>query len=71
MAFHPAGTCRMGADPRRSVVGPMLESHQVPRLFVTDASVFPGSPGVNPQETIMALAMRTARHILSHRTRYA
>ncbi len=71
MAFHPAGTCRMGADPGRSVVGPMLESHQVPRLFVTDASVFPSSPGVNPQETIMALAMRTARHILSHRARYA
>src|SRR5207245_19216 len=70
-AFHPAGTCRAGPAARRSVVGPMLESHEVERLFVVDASVFPSSPGVNPQETIMALALRTTRHVLAHRTRYS
>ncbi|MFO0751105.1 MAG: GMC oxidoreductase [Myxococcota bacterium] len=30
----------MGVDPRRSVVGPTHESHDVPGLFVVDGSVF-------------------------------
>ncbi|MBL8783771.1 MAG: GMC family oxidoreductase [Deltaproteobacteria bacterium] len=57
-SFHPLGTCRMGSDPRRSVVGAELESHDVSGLFVVDGSVLPGAPGVNPQVTIMALAER-------------
>jgi len=61
MAFHPLGTCAMGADPRRSVVDFSLRSHDVDKLYIMDASVIPGSLGVNPQITIMALAMRGAR----------
>jgi choline dehydrogenase-like flavoprotein len=61
MAFHPLGTCRMGADPRKSVAGFSLETHDVESLFIMDGSVIPGSLGVNPQITIMALAMRAAR----------
>jgi choline dehydrogenase-like flavoprotein len=37
--------------------------HGLQNLFVCDASVFPTSIGVNPQLTVMALAMRTAQHI--------
>lgn len=59
-AYHPVGTCRMGADPANSVVGPDHQSHEVPGLYICDGSVFPGSPGVNPQLTIMALALRAA-----------
>jgi choline dehydrogenase-like flavoprotein len=59
-AYHPVGTCRMGADPARSVVGPSGELHEVPGLYACDASIFPGSPGVNPQWTIMALSLRVA-----------
>lgn len=62
-AFHPLGTCRMGDDPKRSVVNAWLETHQVKNLYIADASVFPGGLGVNPQITIMAFAARTARHI--------
>lgn len=58
---HPQGTCRMSADPRRGVVKPSGELHEVERLFVADASVFPTALGVNPQITILALATGLAR----------
>ena len=60
-AFHPMGTARMGPDRRRSVVAPSGESHDVPGLFVADASVLPTALGANPMLTIMAVARRTAR----------
>jgi len=63
MAFHPMGTCRMGTDPRKSVVGPYCESFDVNNLFITDASVFPSCLGVNPMESIMAFANRSADYI--------
>lgn len=59
-AFHPMGTARMGTDPRSSVVGPSGESHDVPGLWVADASLFPTAVGVNPMLTIMAFARRVA-----------
>src|SRR5207302_1847562 len=62
-AFHPLGTCRIGADARRGVINPELESYEAERLFVVDGSIFPSSLGVNPQLTIMAFAARGAEHI--------
>lgn len=53
---HLFGTCRMGTDPERSVVGPDFQHHRVPGLYVADSSVFPTSTGVNPQIAIAALA---------------
>ncbi len=61
MAFHPLGTARAGADPSRSVVDPSLRVHGVRGLYVADGSVVPSSPQVNPQVTIMALAVRLGR----------
>ena len=62
-AYHPLGTARMGTDPRSSVIGPTHETHEVPSLYITDASAIPSSLAVNPQMTIMALATRAAEHI--------
>ena len=70
VGFHPMGTCRMGRDPATSVVGPYGESHAVRNLFLADASVLPSCAGVNPQVTIMALATRTASHLLENSARY-
>jgi choline dehydrogenase-like flavoprotein len=67
MAFHPLGTARAGADPRRSVVDPDLAVHGVEGLHVADGSVVPSSLGVNPQITIMTLATRLAAHLLGGR----
>jgi choline dehydrogenase-like flavoprotein len=62
-AFHPLGTCRMAADPNDGVVDSIGEVHGVKNLFIADGSIFPSSLGVNPQETIMAFANRTADYI--------
>lgn len=62
-AFHPLGTCRMGRDPSRSVVGPTHETHDVANLFVVDGSCVNGPLGVNPQITIMALAERASAFV--------
>jgi choline dehydrogenase-like flavoprotein len=63
MAFHPMGTCCMGTQKKKSVVDLNLESWEIKNLFITDASVFPTSLGVNPQETIWAFAEKCATHI--------
>ena len=59
-AYHPLGTCRMGSDPLHAVVDQNHETHDVHNLFVCDGSALPSSLGVNPQVTIMALALRAA-----------
>jgi choline dehydrogenase-like flavoprotein len=60
---HPQGGNRMGGEARESVVDSYGKFHGLQNLFVCDASIFPTSIGVNPQLTVMALAMRTAQHI--------
>ncbi len=67
-AFHPMGTARMGTDPKRSVVSPTGESHDVKCLYVADASVLPTALGANPMLTIMACARRIARGIAADLT---
>jgi choline dehydrogenase-like flavoprotein len=37
---------------------------------VADASLFPGPVGINPMETVIALAMRNARRLLDRRDAY-
>ena len=63
MAFHPQGSCRMGINPKKSVVGPDGQVHEMKNLFLADASIFPTSLGVNPQETIWALSKKISRGI--------
>jgi hypothetical protein len=66
LSYHPLGTCRMGRDPKTSVVDLDHQSHDVPGLFVVDGSTVPGPPGVNPQVVIMAMATRAAERIAAH-----
>jgi choline dehydrogenase-like flavoprotein len=53
---HVNGTCRMGVDPARSGATPEGERHGVRGLYISDGSLLPTALGVNPQETIMAVA---------------
>ncbi len=62
-SYHPLGTCKMGRDPRTSVVGLDHQVHDVPGLYVVDGSTVPSALGVNPQLTIMAMATRAAEKI--------
>ncbi|MCP5370626.1 MAG: GMC family oxidoreductase [Hyphomicrobiales bacterium] len=68
-ATHVFGTCRMGDDPRDSVVDASGRSHRWENLYIADASVFPSSGGgESPSLTIEALAIRTGT-ILAERLR--
>ena len=53
---HLMGTCRMSSIADGGVVKPTGESWDLPGLYIADASVMPGTIGVNPQVTVMALA---------------
>lgn len=70
VSYHPQGTMRMGADAARSVVNPWGETHDVKRLFVADASLFPTSILVNPQESVYALSNYIADSILREKAGY-
>jgi choline dehydrogenase-like flavoprotein len=64
------GTCRAGADPRRSVLNAFCQAHEVPNLFVVDGSFMPTSGGAPSTLTIMANAFRVADYLVSRaRTR--
>ena len=52
-----------GPTRRRASSGPDFETHEVERLFVADGSVVPSALGVNPQMTIMAMALRAGEII--------
>ncbi|MEC3956341.1 GMC family oxidoreductase N-terminal domain-containing protein [Nocardia sp. CDC153] len=60
MGPHPLGTARMGRDARAAVVGFDHRVFGTSGLYIADGSVVPTSLGVNPQVTIMALALRAA-----------
>jgi choline dehydrogenase-like flavoprotein len=60
---HQAGTCRMGDDPKTSVVDRWGRVHDVDNVFVVDASVHVTNGGFNPVLTIYALAFRAGENI--------
>jgi choline dehydrogenase-like flavoprotein len=64
-SYHPQGTMRMGKDPKLSVVGPDGRMHDLDNVYVIDASVFPTTLLVNPQETVYAMASYFADRMLS------
>ncbi len=60
---HLFGGCTMGADPQTSVVAPDLTVRSTEALHVVDAACLPTTLGVNPQHTIMAVAMIVAERL--------
>jgi choline dehydrogenase-like flavoprotein len=65
---HQCGTARMGKDPGDSVATPWGQAHDVPNLWLSDASVLPTSAAVNPSLTVAAHALRVA-HAVGERLR--
>ena len=62
---HLLGTCRMGDDPKTSVIDKYHRTHDIPNLFLCDGSSFVTSGRGQPTMTIMALAFRAAEHIMA------
>jgi choline dehydrogenase-like flavoprotein len=60
---HNRGSCRMGNDPKTSVVNKHHRAHDVPNLFIVDGSTLVTGGRNHPTMTIQALAFRAAEHI--------
>jgi choline dehydrogenase-like flavoprotein len=63
LTAHLLGTCRMGDDPRDSVVDSNHRTHDVPNLFLCDGSSMVTSGRGQPTMTIQALAFRAGDRI--------
>jgi choline dehydrogenase-like flavoprotein len=61
MTVHLCSTVPMGEDPSRCAADSFGKVHGTANLYVNDASLLPDAPGVNPQASIMAVAIRNAR----------
>jgi choline dehydrogenase-like flavoprotein len=60
---HLLGTCRMGKDPKKSVIDTDHRTHDVKNLFLCDGSSMVTSGRGQPTMTIQALAYRAADRI--------
>ncbi len=59
-AHHQSSTCRMGSEPRNSVVTPRLSVHGIDNLMVADSSVFPDTVMHNTNLTCLVIGERAA-----------
>jgi len=60
MTVHIMGSCRMSRGPAEGGCDGAGRVHDVDGVVVADASAIPSSVGVNPMETIVALALRNS-----------
>jgi choline dehydrogenase-like flavoprotein len=62
-ASHHMGTTRMSSQPADGVVDAACKVHGLTNLYIAGSSVFPTSGNANPTFTIIALAIRLAKHL--------
>jgi len=60
--IHEMGTCRMGKDPKTSVLNKWNQVWDAPNVFVTDGSFMTSSNCCNPSLSYMAFTARAANH---------
>jgi choline dehydrogenase-like flavoprotein len=65
MTVHLTSTVRMGEDRTACGADSFGRIWDRAGLTVNDASLLPDAPGVNPQATIMTVALRNAEHLLA------
>ena len=65
---HICGTLSMGRDPSTSVCDQWGRAHDHENLYFASTGVIPTSATVNSTENGLALALRTAQHILAEQT---
>jgi choline dehydrogenase-like flavoprotein len=70
-SHHHMGTCRMGDNPRTSVVDRNLRVHGAPNLFVAGSAVFVTSGSANPTLSLTALSLRLADYLESQLSKSA
>ncbi len=65
-SLHEAGTCRMGNDPKNFVTNRFGQAHDVPNLYVCDASVFLNCTDKTTTISILAFSLRTSEHLIEN-----
>jgi hypothetical protein len=65
MTIHVMASCPMGEDRSNCTVNSWGQLHGLERIYVADASIFPGALGANPQGTLMALVRRNINKFIS------
>ena len=60
--IHEMGGCRMGRDPKTSMLNAWNQMHAVKNVFVTDGASMVSTACQNPSLTYMALTARAANH---------
>jgi len=63
--IHEMGGCRMGKDPKTSVLNKFNQVWDAPNVFVTDGSFMVSASCVNPSLSYMAFTARAADHAVS------
>lgn len=63
-SLHETGPCRFGNDPKKFVTGRWCNTHDVPNLFIADASVFPTPTDKTTTISIMAFTLRACEHLM-------
>lgn len=63
MTVHLCSTVPMGEDRAHAAADSFGRLHGASNVYVNDASLLPDAPGVNPQASVMAIAMRNARRL--------
>ncbi|MGE5571053.1 MAG: GMC family oxidoreductase [Rhodospirillales bacterium] len=61
---HQAGTCRMGNDPKTSVVDKYCRIHDMDNVYVVDGGVHVTNGGFNPVLTILAIAYYASDNLI-------
>jgi choline dehydrogenase-like flavoprotein len=63
-SLHETGTCRMGNDATKFVTNRFGQTHDVPNLFVCDASVFLNCTDKTTTLSILAFTLRTNEYLV-------
>ena len=61
---HAFSSCPMGENPDRCATDSFGKVRGFRNLWINDASLIPDSPGLNPQGTAMAIALRNAERFM-------
>jgi choline dehydrogenase-like flavoprotein len=63
IGLHLMGGCAIGLNSITSVVSPNFKMYENENVYISDSSLFPNAPGINPSFTIMALSLKATESI--------
>ncbi len=61
--LHLMGGCVIGSNAQTSVVDPDFKVHGMDNIYISDSSIYPNAPGINPSLTIMALSQKLSEQL--------